>query len=257
MTIPNAPEPAASAEELLTQMAQQIAQASQTIAMHINQHDDAGQSSPEGEENVDPPGDAQAAALAQMEQHRQLQEMLAQMTRELGEGLQAIIRERSEQERAYRQTIEEAERQFRERDEVREERHRQELENLRAELRQAREENRADREALRRSHDEALADHVAALRREREEQGRLYEQLRTATVEETGALLSKAIDDNAKATQTALDQARERMNREQQENTSAAVDAVDARWRRLSRVVVGAAAGAGVIAVAALALALL
>ena len=98
---------------------------------------------------------------------------------------------------------------------------------------------------------------VAVLRREREEQGRQYEQMRTVTVEETKVLLSNALDDNSKSTQTALEQARERMNREQLQNTSAALNAVDTKWRRLTRILVGATVTASVIAVAAIVLALI
>ena len=70
-------------------------------------------------------------------------------------------------------------------------------------------------------------------------------------------LLSNALDDNSKSTQTALEQARERMNREQLQNTSAALNTVDAKWRRLTRILVGATVTASVIAVAAIVLALI
>ena len=73
MTIPNAPEPASSTEDLMTQMARQIAQAFQTIATHINRHDYMQQFSRGGQAGVAPPGDFQAATSLQIEQNRQLQ----------------------------------------------------------------------------------------------------------------------------------------------------------------------------------------
>jgi hypothetical protein len=276
MTTPTTPEPGGTTEDLLTQMAQQIAQASQTIARHISQHDEIERPGQEGDR---PPEGAQAVMALQIEQHRQLQDMLVQITQELGDGLQAIVRERTEHQRAYQQAIREAERRAQEKDESRERQHQQELENLRAAFLQAQEQNRADGAALRQSHSDTVADTVAVLRREREEQGRQYEQMRTVTVavlrrereeqgrqyeqmrtvtvEETKALLANALDDNSKSTQTALEQARERMNREQLQNTSAALNAVDTKWRRLTRILVGATVTASVIAVAAIVLALL
>ena len=254
MTTPTTPEPGGTTEDLLTQMAQQIAQASQTIAMHISQHDEIERP---GQEGARPPDGAQAVMALQIEQHRQLQDMLVQITQELGDGLQAIVRERTEHQRAYQQAIREAERRAQEKDESRERQHQQKLENLRAAFLQAQEQNWADGAALRQSHSDTVADTVAVLRREREEQGRQYEQMRTVTVEETKVLLSNALDDNSKSTQTALEQARERMNREQLQNTSAALNTVDAKWRRLTRILVGATVTASVIAVAAIVLALI
>ena len=86
MTTPTTPEPGGTTEDLLTQMAHQIAQASQTIAMHISQHDEIERS---GQEGARPPDGAQAVMALQIEQHRQLQDMLVQITQELGDGVQA------------------------------------------------------------------------------------------------------------------------------------------------------------------------
>ena len=77
-------------------MAQQIAQASQTIAKHISQHDEIERL---GQEGARPPEGAQAVMALQIEQHRQLQDMLVQITQELGDGLRAIVRERTEHQR--------------------------------------------------------------------------------------------------------------------------------------------------------------
>ena len=102
MTTPTTPEPGGTTEDLLTQMAQQIVQASQTIAMHISQHDEIERP---GQEGARPPDGAQAVMTLQIEQHRQLQDMLVQITQELGDGLRAIVRERTEHQRAYQQAM--------------------------------------------------------------------------------------------------------------------------------------------------------
>ena len=86
MTTPTTPEPGGTTKDLLTQMAQQIAQASQTIAMHNSQHVEIERP---GQEGAHPPEVAQAVMALQIEQHRQLQDMLVQITQELGDGVQA------------------------------------------------------------------------------------------------------------------------------------------------------------------------
>ena len=83
-------------------MAQQIVQASQTIAKHISQHDEIERL---GQEGARPPEGAQAVMALQIEQHPQLQDMLVQITQELGDGLRAIVRERTEHQRAYQQAM--------------------------------------------------------------------------------------------------------------------------------------------------------
>ena len=123
--------------------------------------------------------------------------------------------------------------------------------------RQETDDAQSQRHTLAEEHASALADSIAANRRERDEQRSAYEQIREQTVTSLNAELGQALEDSARNYQSAMTEATENLNAEQQRNTDVAIAGINTRWTKFTRILVGVTAASSATAIAAILVALL
>ena len=251
------PDPEAT-ENLLASMAEQVAQQSRTTALHISQHDDIEAVAQE-QANAVIEGiradleAAHQAALARATEamtasHRgELHQNLTSIAERFNETLQELTDHHAGILKGHVEALEELGKRSAER-------HAREMEELRSEIENSR--GQAQRQEMDEAHAANLAALDSALREEREEQQRQYREICSRTTTEVGGLVEAALEENARDTDRKLEEAGAALAR-QGRDTREALAASNARWRRLSIILVGATAVATAVAVAALVMALL
>lgn len=253
------PDPEAT-EKLLGAMAQQVAQQSRTTALHIAQHDEIEAVAQERANAVIERiradlQEAHEAALSRATEtmtasHRRelhqnlttiaanfnarLEELTNHHTRILKDQVDAL--EKLEQESAVR--------------------HGQEMEELRAEIRYSREQAQGQRREMNEAHAANLAAADSALRKERHEQQQQYQQICSDTTAAINRLLDNALEENARDTDRKLEETGAEIAYQSQKAHKALV-ASNAKWRRITIILIGAALTATGVATAALVIALL
>lgn len=110
---------------------------------------------------------------------------------------------------------------------------------------------------LQQDYQKSLDNAFAINRQEREEQRSESEKLRDETVADLTSNLERAMEANTKEYQVAIAQATESLNAEQQRNNETIVAAIDTRWSKFSRILVGATVISTAVAIAAIMVALL
>ena len=253
------PDPEAT-EKLLASMAQQVAQQSRTTALHISQHDDIEAAARERADAVIEGIRADLEAAHQAALARATEAMTASHRRELHRSLTGIAERFNEtlQEltdhhagilKGHVDALEELGKRSAER-------HGREVEELRSEVEKSQGQARRQRQEMDEAHAANLAAADSVLRQEREEQQRQYRGLCSRTTAEVGGLLEAALEENTRDTDRKLEEAGAALAR-QGRDARETLAASNARWRRLSIILVGATATAVAVAVAALVMALL
>ena len=253
------PDPEAT-EKLLASMAEQVAQQSRTTALHISQHDDIETAAQERANAVIEGARAELEAAHQAALARATEAMTASHGRELHQSLTRIagrfnetLQELTDHHTGILQGQVDA---LKKLEQEGEERHVREVEELRSELQNSREQARMQRQEMDEAHAAHLAEAGNALRQERQEQEQQYRQICSQTTVEMRQLLDTALEENARDTDRKLEEAGVALAR-QGEDTQEVLAASNARWRRVTAILIGAMATATAVAVAALALALL
>lgn len=256
---PNSPEPEAS-EEVLSAIAQQVAQQSQTVALHIAQHDEIEAVAQE-RANAIIDGiraelqEAHEAALA-----RGTEALTASHNRELHRNLTNIAARFNEtlQELSDRQA-EILNDRLREVEQLRQQssdRHGREVEELRAEILNSRDQAQEQRREMDQAYAKNLATVDSALRQERLEQQQQYHQLCSDTTAEVKRLVDVALEENRRETDRKLEETGA-AGAQASRDTLDALAASGARWRKLAYIFVGATLTTAAIAISALAVALI
>ena len=251
------PDPEAT-EQLLASMAEQVAQQSRTMALHISQHDDIEAAAQEranafiegirtGLEAAHQAALARATEAMTASHRGELHQSLTSIAERFNETLQELTDHHASILQGHVDALEELGKQN-------SERHAREVEELRSEIQASREQAQRQRREMDEAHAANLAAADSALRQEGEEQQRQYRELCSRTTTEVGGLLAAALEENAGDTDRKLEEARAELAR-QGRDTRDALAASNARWRRLSIILAGAMATA--VAVAALVMALL
>ena len=253
------PDPEAT-EKLLASMAQQVAQQSRTTALHISQHDDIEAAAQERANAVIEGTRAELEAAHQAALARATDAMTASHGRELhrnltriagrfNETLQELTDHHTNLLKEHLDVLERVGQQNAEQ-------HGREVEELRSEVQNSQEQAQRQRREMDEAHTAHLAEADNALRRERQEQQQEYRQVCSQTTVEMKRLLNTALEENVRGTDRKLEEAGAALAR-QGEDTQEALAASNARWSRVTAILVGATATATAVAVAALALALL
>ena len=217
-------------DDVLAQAVQQLAQQSRTLNLHIVQH--------EGFEEV-PKRVEDAFAQAQRDQQEQHQAAIAEIARQREE-------QRTEHDRTLRQALAQAEAAFAQAQRDR----RQEHQSALAEISRLREEQRTE-------HDQALKQAVGQVDDEREGQRTEYVSLLEQTVARLTQELEAALKANADSYQAALAEATSKLKAEHQRSNDAAVNSINLKWTRFSRILASISVVTAMVAVAALVMALL
>ena len=259
-TSPTDPADPEAADKLLSSMAQQVAQQSRTTALHIAQHEDIGAVAQERANAVIDRIRADLEAAHQTALAQATEAMIASHRRELHQNLTSIAERFNESReeltnrharipKGHVDALEKLGQQSAER-------HSREVEEFRSEIQRVREEAQRQRQEM----DEAYAANLAAadnaLRQERHEQQQQYEQICSDTAAEMKRLLDTALEENTGDTDRKLEEAGAALA-QQRKDTHEALAAGNAKWRRLSIILVGAAAMATAVAVTALVIALI
>ena len=253
------PDPEAT-EKLLASMAQQVAQQSRTTALHISQHDDIEAVAQERTNAVIEGirADLEAAhqaALARATEvmtashRRELHRSLTSIAERFNESLQELMDHHAGILKGHVDALEELGKQSAER-------HGREVEELRSEIENSRGQAQRQRQEMDGAHAANLAAADSALRQERQEQQQQYREICSGTTAEVGGLLEAALEENTRDTDKKLEEAGAALAR-QGKDTQEALAASNARWRRLSIILVGATATAVAVAAAALVMALI
>lgn len=256
---PNPSEPETT-EKLLTSMAQQVAQQSRTVALHIEQHDEIEAVAQERANAVIDRiradlQEANEVALARATEsltathNRELHQSLTNVAARFNETLQeltdrqaAILQDRlGELEQLQQQSAE---------------RHGQVVEELRSEIRNSRDQAQEQRREMDQAHAKNLATVDSALRQERLEQQEQYQQLCTDTTAEVKRLADAALEENRRETDGKLEEAGAAAAQASRD-TLDALSASNARWRRMAYILIGATLTTAAIAIVALAVALI
>ena len=278
-----------SADELLSRVVQEVAQQSQTLGLHIKQHNDINapaqeqvqRSIQEAKTALEEASQDSLAAGAQLletgkaellEQfkisteaiHQEAAANLARMEEQHLHRVEqltvAIARDRAVCETllaTMRDAVGAAQEQ------LAEERSRllQDYQGAMENLTRLQEEHQraADeqRRVLSREYKTALEASLAANRIEREEQSNEFEQLRGRTLAELSAELENALEAGANANKTALAEATNNLNAEHQRHTYAAIAGIRTTWTRFSRIIIGVSVASAAAAAAAIVMALI
>ena len=170
-----------NAEELLVTIAQQVAQASRTTALHIEQHDDIEKAAQEKADIVitkvrETLETAHQSALDQATEalksshNQELHTNLTTIAKKFNETLDDLVRR-------HRSTLQEHIETLKKADEERAESHSQEMDRIRNEVQRAEDQTQAQRREMEDSHREALAQTANTLERERAARNERYQQL--------------------------------------------------------------------------------
>ena len=247
-------------EKLLASMAQQVAQQSRTTALHIAQHDDIEAAAQDKAKAIIDKiradlQEAHQVALAQATEavtsthSRELHRNLTRIAERFNENLQEMTDHHATTLKDHVDALERVGRQNAEQ-------HVREVEALRAEIRDACDQAQRQREELDEAHAKNLAATAEALQAERTEHQQQYRQMCSDTTTEVTRLVDTALEENNRATDTKLAETGTAMAQQGQE-VHDALAASNARWRRLTAILIVTTAAASAVAVAALVIALL
>ena len=248
-----------NAEELLATIAQQVAQASRTTALHIEQHDDIEKAAQEKadvviskvRETLETAHQSvldQATEALKSSHNRELHTNLTTIAKKFNETLDDLVRH-------HRSTLHEHIETLKKADEERAESHSQEMDRIRNEVQRAEDQTQAQRRGMEDSHREALAQTANTLEREREAQNERYQQLCSDTTTRMEEILAGALEESAKTNEAKFTETRETIAR-QKADADAALAERDTKWRRTTLILAGAAMTAIAAAIAAVMMAL-
>ena len=248
-----------NAEELLATIAQQVAQASRTTALHIEQHDDIEKAAQEKADIViskvrETLETAHQSALDQATEalksshNRELHTNLTTIAKKFNETLDDLVRH-------HRSTLQEHIETLKKADEERAESHSQEMGQVRNEVQRAEDQTQAQRMEMEDSHREALAQTANTLEREREARNERYQQLCSDTTTRMEEILAGALEESAKTNEARFTETRETIAR-QKADADAALAERDTKWRRTTLILAGATLTSIAAAIAAVMMAL-
>ena len=248
-----------NAEELLATIAQQVAQASRTTALHIEQHDDIEKAAQEKADVViskvrETLETAHQSALDQATEalksshNQELHTNLTTIAKKFNETLDDLVRH-------HRSTLQEHIETLKKADEERAESHSQEMDRVRNEVQRAEDQAQAQRREMEDSHREALAQTANTLEREGEARNERYQQLCSDTTTRMEEILAGALEESAKTNEAKFTETRETIAR-QKADADAALAERDTKWRRTILILAGATLTAIAAAIAAVMMAL-
>ena len=248
-----------NAEELLATIAQQVAQASRTTALHIEQHDDIEKAAQEKADVViskvrETLETAHQSALDQATEalksshNQELHTNLTTIAKKFNETLDDLVRR-------HRSTLQEHIETLKKADEERAESHSQEMDRVRNEVQRAEDQTQAQRREMEDSHREALAQTANTLEREREARNERYQQLCSDTTTRMEEILAGALEESAKTNEAKFTETRETIAR-QKADADAALAERDTKWRRTTLILAGATLTSIATAIAAVMMAL-
>ena len=248
-----------NAEELLATIAQQVAQASRTTALHIEQHDDIEKAAQEKADVVitkvrETLETAHQSALDQATEalksshNQELHTNLTTIAKKFNETLDDLVRR-------HRSTLQEHIETLKKADEERAESHSQEMDRIRNEVQRAEDQTQAQRRETEDSHREALAQTANTLEREREARNERYQQLCSDTTTRMEEILAGALEESAKTNEAKFTETRETIAR-QKADADAALAERDTKWRRTTLILAGATLTSIATAIAAVMMAL-
>ena len=248
-----------NAEELLATIAQQVAQASRTTALHIEQHDDIEKAAQEKAgvviskvretlETAHQSALDQATEALKSSHNQELHTNLTTIAKKFNETLDDLVRR-------HRSTLQEHIETLKKADEERAESHSQEMDRVRNEVQRAEDQTQAQRREMEDSHREALAQTANTLEREREARNERYQQLCSDTTTRMEEILAGALEESAKTNEAKFTETRETIAR-QKADADAALAERDTKWRRTTLILAGATLTAIAAAIAAVMMAL-
>ena len=248
-----------NAEELLATIAQQVAQASRTTALHIEQHDDIEKAAQEKADVViskvrETLETAHQSALDQATEalksshNQELHTNLTTIAKKFNGTLDDLVRRHRSILQEHIETLKKA-------DEERAESHSQEMDRVRNEVQRAEDQTQAQRREMEDSHREALAQTANTLERERAARNERYQQLCSDTTTRVEEILAGALEESAKTNEAKFTETRETIAR-QKADADAALAERDTKWRRTTLILAGATLTAIAAAIAAVMMAL-
>ena len=248
-----------NAEELLATIAQQVAQASRTTALHIEQHDDIEKAAQEKAgvviskvretlETAHQSALDQATEALKSSHNQELHTNLTTIAKKFNETLDDLVRH-------HRSTLQEHIETLKKADEERAESHSQEMDRVRNEVQRAEDQAQAQRREMEDSHREALAQTANTLEREREARNERYQQLCSDTTTRMEEILAGALEESAKTNEAKFTETRETIAR-QKADADAALAERDRKWRRTTLILAGATLTSIAAAIAAVMMAL-
>ena len=248
-----------NAEELLATIAQQVAQASRTTALHIEQHDDIEKAAQEKadvviskvQETLETAHQSaldQATEALKSSHNQELHTNLTTIAKKFNETLDDLVRR-------HRSTLQEHIETLKKADEERAESHSQEMDRVRNEVQRAKDQTQAQRREMEDSHREALAQTANTLEREREARNERYQQLCSDTTTRMEEILAGALEESAKTNEAKFTETRETIAR-QKADADAALAERDTKWRKTTLILAGATLTAIAAAIAAVMMAL-
>ena len=248
-----------NAEELLATITQQVAQASRTTALHIEQHDDIEKAAQEKAgvviskvretlETAHQSALDQATEALKSSHNQELHTNLTTIAKKFNETLDDLVRR-------HRSTLQEHIETLKKADAERAESHSQEMDRVRNEIQRAEDQTQAQRREMEDSHREALAQTANTLEREREAQNERYQQLCSDTTTRMEEILAGALEEGAKTNEAKFTETRETVAR-QKADADASLAERDTKWRRTILILAGATLTAIAAAIAAVMMAL-
>ena len=248
-----------NAEELLATIAQQVAQASRTTALHIEQHDDIEKAAQEKAdvviskvretlETAHQSALDQATEALKFSHNQELHTNLTTIAKKFNETLDDLVRH-------HRSTLQEHIETLKKADEERAESHSQEMDRVRNEAQRAEDQTQAQRREMEDSHREALAQTANTLEREREARNERYQQLCSDTTTRMEEILAGAFEEGAKTNEAKFTETRETIAG-QKADADAALAERDTKWRRTTLILAGATLTSIAAAIAAVMMAL-
>ena len=254
-----APKETEVSGEILAKTAQQVAQQSRTLALHIRQHDGIEAAAQEKANVLIDKLRTDLESAYQSVLERTAQEIRSRQDRQFSEKLDQALagfnNEVKELTGEFAAKLQDHLKEMEEAGRESQDRHARLMEQVESEIARNREEGQQQRQALEKSHDSRLSLATEALHNAREEQSRQYEQLCSDTVGKTAGLLDNALEENARATDSRLEEHRTRTNLEQREYTESSVAASEAKWKRTAWFLLALTLTATAIAAAALVMA--
>ena len=242
------------AEEVLAKTAQQVAQQSRTLALHISQHDDIEAAAQEKADAVvgklrDDLESSYRAALDATSreiishQDRQFGERLTRELAAFGDRVREITGEFSSR---LQGKIEEMERAASESQAL----HGRQTAQMESQISRNRKEAEEQRQSMEKAHDARLTQATESLNRSRAEQDARYEQLCSETIGNTRELVEGALQENSRATDAKLEDYRTRVEEEQRASRAEAIQAAEIRRKRSEKTILAIALTAAAVAVA-------
>ena len=241
--------------EVLASIAQQVAQASKTTALHIKQHDDIEQAAQEKAdlvivkireelERAHRLAVEHATEALKSSHNQELHRNLVNIAKRFNETLDDLVSQ-------HRSTLEQHIETIRKADRERAEIYNREAEQVRAEARKAMDEAQTQRRQMENSQREALTAASDTLQREREELNERFRQVCSDTTTRVEEMLATALEETARVNDARFTEAAKTIDAQKSE-TGAALAENAAKWRRTAILLAGAALIPTVAAVAAL-----